>query len=207
MKNGQSCLRAGFISVVLAAGGLLGSCATPMGEKATAEEALTGEVHTARFVIAEDERIVVEEDVHIVAEEDVVIRGELLGRHGATITITASSIAIHGTLRAGDGENRDGVLESGQNGGNVILNAPYIDLAGSTLAAGRGGNAGPAGNGGNGGSIMLNDVISVQNAGAQLHGGKAGRGGAGINDHGEAARRGGDGGDGGGMRIRRAGQG
>lgn len=205
MKNAPFLSRAIVVSVLLAAGGMLASCATTNATTTTAhDEPLSGEIRAKTFTVEEHERIVFEGDLHIIADEQVAVLGEMLGQHGATIEITAPSITVQGTIQAGDGEDRDGVLEHGQNGGGVILNAPRIDLTGATIAAGRGGHAGPAGNGGDGGSIVLNDVVDVISVRTRLIGGEAGRAGAGINGHGEAARRGGDGGAGGGLQLHRA---
>ena len=191
--------------ILLALGGMLTSCATPPVATETAEiAARSGELRTSNYFVEKGERIVVKDHLHIISEGEVVVLGEILGERGATIEITAPLITIRGTIHAGDGEDRNGVLEDGQDGGSVILNSPQIDLAGAVIVGGRGGSAGPAGNGGSGGDVALNDAVEIIADRARLIGGNGGRPGEGINGHGEAARSGGHGGSGGGVRQHRA---
>jgi len=177
---------------------------TSSGEETADVGTRSGEVRTSSFIVKEHESIVITDDLHIIAEEEVVVLGELLGERGATIEITAPSITVHGTIQAGDGEDRNGVLEHGQDGGSVILNSPQIDLTGAAVVGGHGGSAGPAGNGGHGGDVLLNDAVNIISVRARLIGGNGGTPGHGINGHGEAARSGGHGGSGGSVRQHRA---
>lgn len=125
--------------------GLIAVCAVGTRTLVADTTYLSGDVYLQDINVYVGDRIHATGNLRIFCTQFAVIDGMISADPGVSIEITADSIEVRGSIRAGDGVSKIEVLESGTDGGNVKLTARFVYFENASIRAGNGGNAGRAG--------------------------------------------------------------
>lgn len=139
--------------------------------------------------------LVTEQGLQVVADGDILVAGSILGRPGASVSLSSlnGSVFVSGRIVLSRGRDAAKPGGSGENGGsvNIAAQSGEILVAGS-IEAGHGGNGGDAANepapsdtrsgaGGSGGNVVLHGAFVTLRGGAVMAG-NGGNGGIAIAD-------------------------